>query len=70
MAQIRLPIAQTQAAAHVNTDGIHIRVCVLDDQLGARMMALKLIQMIHPSYKAPPELKPNNAVWEDVLVNL
>ena len=70
LAQIRLPIATKRACVNTETEGADIRVCVLDDQLGARMMALKLIKLIHPTYTAPPKLKPINAVWEDELVKV
>jgi len=70
VAQIRLPIATKLACVNTDTEGVTIRVCVLDDQFGARMMALKLIKTIHPSYTPPPKLKSLNAVWEDDLVKV
>jgi len=42
-----------------------IRTCVLDDQLGARMSAVKLIKMVVDGYSPPPKLKALEAVWED-----
>jgi len=42
-----------------------IRICVIDDQLGARMTAVKLVKMIIDGYKPPPKLKSLEAVWED-----
>merc|ERR1712166_1427319 len=42
-----------------------IRICVIDDQLGARMTAVKLIKIIIDGYKPPPKLKALEAVWED-----
>jgi len=41
-----------------------IRICVIDDQLGARMTAVKLIKMVIDGYKPPPKLKALQAVWE------
>jgi len=42
-----------------------VRICVLDDQLGARMTAVKLIKCVIDGYKPPSKLKALEAVWED-----
>ena len=70
LAQIRLPIATRRACVGTLGESVSVRVCVVDDQFGARMMAPKLINMFHPDYKAPPKLKPINAVWQDDLVKV
>ena len=47
-----------------------IRICLVDDQLSARMAAAKLINFIHFDYKMPLKLKHINAVWEDEFVKV
>lgn len=72
VAMVRLPIAAKPSsikgsrAAH----DCSIRVCVVDDQMGARMTAPKLIKLFHPDYEAPKKLQSIKASWEDVLVKV
>jgi len=72
VARVRLPIVakpsciQASGAAH----DCSIRVCVVDDQLGARMTAPKLIKLFHPDYKTPKKLHSIKASWEDELVKV
>ena len=70
LAQIRLPIATRQACINTRNNGVTIRMCILDDQLGARMMTPKLVKLVYPDYIMPPKLRKINAVWEDELVKV
>jgi len=52
--------------------GSDIRVCVIDDQFGARMLSIKLLKLLNPSSqcKVPTKLKSVNAIWQDDLVKV
>ena len=76
IAKVRLPIAanpsiQADGATHnCNIIKKPIRVCVVDDTLGARMTAPKLIKLFHPDYDTPEKLHRIRASWEDDLVKV
>lgn len=79
VATIRIPLCLSQPtvlARPENSPGnqtiLDIRVCVIDDQLGPRLQATKLIPQVNPhiEYKAPKERTKNNGVWQDKLVKV
>ena len=63
------------AGAEDNSDdqGVQdIRVCVIDDQLGPRLTATRLIPLVNPNteYTPPKERRDNKGVWQDELVKV
>jgi len=52
--------------------GNDIRVCVIDDQFGARMLSIKLLKLLNPSseHQIPEKLKSVNAIWQNNLVKV
>ena len=70
LAQLHVPIIAREPIIELHNRDIvardtRIRICVIDDQLGARMTAIKLIKFVIDDYKPPPKLKALEAVWED-----
>ena len=69
--ELRVPIARKILVdPEQTTEGVAIRMCFIDDEVGPRMTAKKVIKLVHPGYCPPADVKKNRYVWEDDLVKV